>query len=82
MAKGVKTGGRQKGSLNKTTLAAKEAIALAAEELGGVKRLVEWAKADPAHEKVFWGQMYTKLIPVQLSGDAENPVRIQYGWDE
>ena len=65
MAKGRKTGGRKKGTPNKTTQAAKDAIALAAERLGGVDRLVAWAKEDPTNEKVFWGTIYTKLLPLQ-----------------
>ena len=65
MAKGRKTGGRQKGSLNKTTSVAKEAIELAAEGIGGVERMIEWVKEDPGNERIFWSQMYTKLLPVQ-----------------
>lgn len=75
MAKGYKTGGRQKGALNKTTMAAKEAIAIAAEMLGGVDRLVEWAKEDPQNEKAFWSSVYPKLLPLTLSGDENNPIR-------
>lgn len=59
--------GKPKGAINKTTQSAKEAIALAAEKLGGVNRLVEWAKADPANEKAFWSQVYPKLLPLQVS---------------
>lgn len=66
--------GRAKGIPNKTTQAAKDAIALAAEKLGGVTRLVEWVKEDSANERVFWGTIYPKLIPVQLSGDRDNPL--------
>ena len=40
MALGKKTGGRQKGSLNKTTQSALVAIELAADALGGTQRLV------------------------------------------
>lgn len=67
--------GRPKGATNLVTRAAKEAIAMAAEELGGYRRMVEWAREDPANERVFWGTIYPKLIPVTLSGDAENPLR-------
>ena len=77
MAKGYKTGGRQKGSLNKTTMAAKEAIAIAAEELGGTERLVEWAKEDPANERLFWGSIYPKLLPLQVSGENGGPVQLE-----
>lgn len=65
MAKGLKTGGRKKGTPNKTTAVAKEAIELAAEGIGGVERLIDWVKEDPGNERVFWSQMYTKLLPLQ-----------------
>ena len=68
--------GRTKGSQNKTTVAAKEAIALAAQKLGGSDRLVAWAQEDPANERVFWGTIYPKLIPVQVSGEGGGPVSI------
>jgi hypothetical protein len=75
MEKRQKTGGRQKGTPNKTTQAAKDAIARAAEELGGADRLVAWAKEDPANERLFWGTIYPKLLPLQLSGEGGGPVR-------
>jgi hypothetical protein len=74
MARGVKTGGRQKGTPNKINAVAKDAIALAADELGGADRIVAWAKEDPLNERAFWTQIYPKLIPVQISGDEENPL--------
>lgn len=67
--------GKPKGALSKTTKTAKEAIALAAEGLGGVKRLVAWAQEDPVNERAFWSSIYPKLIPVQIAGDDENPLR-------
>ncbi len=75
MAEGKKTGGRQKGTPNKTTKAVKDAIAEAAEALGGVDRLVDWAKEDPLNERAFWATIYPKLLPLQISGDPENPLR-------
>jgi hypothetical protein len=62
--------GRPKGALNKTTQSAKDAIAEAAQELGGATRLVEWIKEDPSNEKVFWGTIYPKLLPLQVSGEG------------
>lgn len=67
--------GKPKGALSKTTKTAKEAIALAAERLGGVDRLVNWCKEDPQNEKAFWSSVYPKLLPLQLSGDEESPVQ-------
>lgn len=80
MAAGRKTGGRTKGTPNKTTLVAKEAISLAAERLGGTDRLVAWAQEDPANERVFWGTIYPKLLPLQVAGDPNAPLihKIEY----
>lgn len=74
IGKGKAGPGRPKGKLNKTTTAAKDAIAQAAEALGGADRLVAWAQEDPANERVFWGTIYPKLIPLQVTGEGGGPV--------
>ena len=53
---------------------ARETIAAAAVELGGVERLVAWIREDAKNESVFWGSLYPKLIAVQLDGDGGGPV--------
>ena len=69
--------GRPKNSPNKTTTSAKAAIALAAEGLGGVKRLVAWAKASPENERVFWSTIYPRLVPHEVAGSADGaPISI------
>jgi len=68
--------GRPKGSPNKVTKAAKDAIAEAAEQLGGVNRLVAWAKEDPLNERAFWSTVYPKLLPLQVSGDGGGALEI------
>ena len=35
---------------------------------------IEWVKADPANERVFWSQVYPKLIPLVRQGDKDNPL--------
>jgi hypothetical protein len=70
-----KGAGRPKGSPNKLGKAAKDAIAEAADKLGGVDRLVQWAQEAPENERAFWSSIYPKLIPVTLSGDSENPIQ-------
>ena len=69
--------GKPKGALTKTTKLAKEAIALAAEGLGGTERLIAWAQEDPLNERAFWTSIYTKLLPLQVndlrSGLAGSP---------
>ena len=71
---GKKGPGRPKGSVNKLGAAVKDVIAQAAEQLGGVGRLVEWAQEDPLNERAFWATIYPKLIPVQLTGDGGGPI--------
>lgn len=72
-----KSPGRPKGSPNKVNKAAKDAIADAAEALGGVERLVDWAKEDPLNERVFWSSIYPKLLPLQVSGEGGGPIQYQ-----
>ena len=69
-AKGNK--GKPKGAIHKTTKSAKDAIALAADMLGGVDRLVAWARSDDVNERVFWGTIYPKLLPLQVNGSNED----------
>lgn len=70
--------GRPKGAVNKSTRIAKDAIAFAAEELGGAERLAAWAMEAPENEKTFWGTIYPKLLPLQVTGsdDGSPPVSI------
>lgn len=80
MAQGQKTGGRRRGTPNRVTGLAKDAIAAAADRLGGVDRLVAWARADPANERVFWGQIYPRLLPLQthISGPDGSAIPIRH----
>lgn len=74
---GERRGGRAKGTPNKTTAAAKDAIAQAAEELGGANRLVAWAKEDPLNERAFWATIYPKLLPLQVTGEGGGPIEVK-----
>jgi hypothetical protein len=53
---------------------AREVIAAAAVELGGVERLVGWVKEDVKNEGVFWGSLFPKLIALQSEAAAAEPV--------
>ena len=61
--------GRPKGSPNKITAVAKEALELAFEELGGVEQLTAWARS---HRGEFY-KLFARLIPIrnELPGGAE-----------
>jgi hypothetical protein len=69
IGKGTPGPGRKKGVPNRQTMAAKDAIALAAEGLGGTSRLIEWAKEDPLNERAFWTSIYPKLLPLTVNGN-------------
>ena len=66
--------GRTKGARNKMTRLAKEAIALAFEEHGGVKKLVEWIQKDPKNERDFYLYVYPKLLPLEVKAELSSPV--------
>jgi hypothetical protein len=40
-----------------------------------VDRLTAWAQENPDNEKAFWVSIYPKLLPLQVAGDPENPIR-------
>jgi hypothetical protein len=66
-----KTGGRKPGAPNKMTVAARDAIAIAADRIGGVDRLVRWIEQSPRNERLYWTQMYTRLLPMQINTKVE-----------
>ena len=68
--------GRPKGALNRTTVIAKDAIARAADALGGTDRLVAWCKEDEKNESAFWTTIYPKLLPLQLTGEDGGPIKV------
>ena len=65
-----KTGGRKKGSLNKTTVEIKQAILNAFEKVGGDEYLAKVAKDEP---RAFL-QLLSKVMPMQIQPvlDEEN----------
>lgn len=67
--------GRKPGVPNALSTAAKDVIQQASERLGGVDRLVTWVQSDPANEKVWWGTIYPKLLPLQLTGENGDPIK-------
>ncbi len=65
--------GRPKGATNKNSQMIKDMIVTALDELGGVEYLVECAH-DPKTKAAFLG-LIGKVMPVQVVGDPENPLR-------
>ena len=69
-----KTGGRQKGSLNKTTRDLKDMILQALDAAGGVKYLKRQAAKSPAAFMTLVG----KVLPLQVTGDKDNPLHVEH----
>jgi hypothetical protein len=70
--------GRIKGTPNKTTAALKDAILNAFNKVGGEDYLVMLAEKDP---KTF-AMLLAKVLPLQISGDPDQPVRVEVTWAE
>lgn len=73
MARGVKTGGRTKGTPNKATAALKDAILNAFESVGGVSYLEHVALTD---HKTFC-TLLGKVLPLQVTGEDGGAVIVE-----
>jgi hypothetical protein len=64
---------------NKMTIAARDTIMQAAEEIGGWKRLAQWALDTPANESLFWSTIYPRLLPLEVrnSGTPMQQIGVQ-----
>ena len=79
MARGVKTGGRSKGTPNKTTALLKDAILQAAadaHEEGMVGYLTHQAKENPTAFMSLLG----KVLPMTMAGDPDAPMKLEIVW--
>lgn len=74
MAKGLKTGGRQKGTPNKTTALLKDAILEAAELAGGKDGLVGYLKIQATANPGPFMSLLGKVLPQQLTGSDGLPL--------
>lgn len=66
MAVGAKTGGRKKGTPNKTTAALKDMILGALDKKGGIKYLERQADENPTAFLTLVG----KVLPLQVNADV------------
>lgn len=76
--KKVKTGGRKKGTPNKTTGLLKDAILKAAEGAGGDDGLIGYLQAQAAANPGPFLALLGKVLPMQVTGDGGGPVSIQF----
>ncbi len=76
--KGVRLGGRQKGTPNKVTTSAKEAIQRVFDELGGNEGLLAWCREKADNKSVFYERIYPKLLPHQIEGSLKiDPLQVK-----
>lgn len=66
MAKGLKTGGRQKGTPNKMTSRVKEALEKVYDEIGGDEAFAEWARTD----RTEFYKLFVRLLPKDVNANV------------
>lgn len=76
MALGAKTGGRKKGTPNKTTALLKDAILEAATLAGGESGLVGYLYVQANANPQSFLPLLGKVLPMQIGGDPENPLEL------
>lgn len=68
--KGIRHGGRQKGTPNKVTSTVKDNVLAVFKKLGGAEAMANWARDNPTH----FYQLYAKLIPQDVHKTVEHRV--------
>ena len=76
MAAGRKTGGRQKGTPNKTTALLKDAILKAADNAGGREGLVGYLTLQAAENPGPFMALLGKVLPMQIAGEGGGPLTV------
>jgi hypothetical protein len=69
-----KTGGRQKGTLNKTSALLKDAVLEAADTAGGKEGLVGYLALQARENPVAFMGLLGKLVPSQLAAEVTQSV--------
>lgn len=75
MARGVKTGGRQKGTPNKTTALLKDAVLKAAENAGAEDGLVGYLEKQATENPGPFLALLGKVLPMQVTGENGGPIK-------
>ena len=63
-----RSGGRAKGTANKSTLEIKQAIEQVFEGMGGAEALLNWANENPT---MFYTNIWSKMLPASLKVEAK-----------
>ena len=79
MAKGVKTGGRKKGTPNKVTSTVKDNVLAVFDKIGGVNQMAVWAQENPTD----FYRIYARMLPQESKEDGSEdevkatPVKVE-----
>lgn len=76
MAAGQKTGGRKKGTPNKTSALLKDAILKAADQAGGKLGLTGYLQTQATENPGPFLALLGKVLPLQVTGDDDGPIRV------
>jgi|SRR5215831_1723593 len=78
--KKLENSGRGPGVKNHRTIFIKTLLEDAVVKIGGLERLVAWAKKSPENEHAFWTELVPRLIPIQLqtSGTTELVITVKH----
>jgi hypothetical protein len=76
MAKGKKTGGRAKGTPNKTTALLKDAILDAGKRAGGRGGLTAYLEDQAIKNPGPFMSLLGKVLPTQVTGDGGGPIEV------
>jgi hypothetical protein len=64
--------GRRKGTPNRLQQGGKENISDAFFQLGGVPKMVAWAKSTPERLDMFYNNIYLRILPLQVQAETTN----------
>lgn len=73
-APGERRGGRGKGTPNKMTQDAKQAIEFVAQGLGGAEGMLRWAQTSEVNERIFWSNIYPRMLPKEIKAEVDADV--------
>ena len=82
MARGTKTGGRKKGTPNKTTALLKDAILVAAANAGKEGGLEGYLTCQAVLNPGPFMALLGKVLPMQIGGDEDQPVKMVIEWNK
>lgn len=71
-----KTGGRKKGTPNKTTALLKEVILKAAEDAGGKDGLIGYLKTQAIKQPGPFMALLGKVLPLQIANDGDKTFQV------